>query len=41
MPGRHRKVRQTPYDFSFCAGVAVGMIAFATFFLAIVLLDKM
>jgi len=38
--GKRRKVRQTPYDFSFWAGMAVGMIAFATFFLALVLLDK-
>jgi len=41
MTGRHRKVRQTPYDFSFLAGVAVGMILFSVFFLALVLLDKM
>ena len=39
--GKRRKVRQTTYNFSFCAGMAVGMIAFALFFLAIVLLDKM
>ena len=41
MTGNRRKVRQTPYGFSFLAGVAVGMVAFAAFFLAIVLLDKM
>jgi hypothetical protein len=41
MSNKHGKVRQTPYDFSFCAGMAVGMIAFATFFLALVLLDRM
>jgi len=41
MTGRHREGRHPLNGVLFCAGMAVGMAMFATFFLAIVLLDKM
>jgi fumarate reductase subunit D len=41
MTGIHRKKRNPLNWLLFCAGMAVGMAMFATFFLAIVLLDKM
>jgi hypothetical protein len=41
MAGKHTKVRHPLNWLLFCAGMVLGMIAFATFFLAIVLLDKM
>jgi len=41
MTGIHRKKRNALNWLLFSAGIAVGMAMFATFFLAIVLLDKM
>jgi len=41
MTGKHRKERHPLNGLFFLAGMAVGMAMFATFFLAIVLLDKM
>jgi len=41
MTGRHRKGTRSLNGVLFLAGMAVGMAMFATFFLAIVLLDKM
>jgi uncharacterized membrane protein YciS (DUF1049 family) len=41
MTGRHRKGTRSLNGVLFLAGITVGTIAFALFFLAIVLLDKM
>jgi len=38
--GKHTETKRPLNWLLFSAGMAVGMIAFATFFLAIVLLDK-
>jgi len=40
MTGKHGQTKDTLNWLSFCAGMAVGMILFSSFFLALVLLDK-